>query len=61
MKTYEELKSMNTENLVCYAMEMQERAEEAEKKKQEWYETWMKQAEKYNALKESVSALAKLA
>ena len=61
MKTYEELKSMTTEDLVRYAIELQEKTEAAEKDRQTWYDSWMSQAEKYEALKESISALSKLA
>lgn len=60
MKTYEELKSMTTEDLVRYAMELQEKAETAEKEKQTWYKSWMEQSNKYEALKESISSIAKL-
>lgn len=61
MKTYEELKSMTTEDLVRYTMEMQEKYEITEKERKEWYDSWIKQTNRYDALKEALTSIANLA
>lgn len=61
MKTYEELKGMTAEDLVRYAIELQEKVDDSEKQKNYWYNEWLSKQNKFEALKESICALSKLA
>lgn len=61
MKTYEELKAMTTEDLVRYAMELQENLDYAKKEREAYSEMWMKSEKKLKHLKEAITNISSLA
>ena len=61
MKTYEELKAMTTEDLVRYAMELQDKAESLKKEKEQAAEWWSESNNKLNALKTAIRNISELA
>lgn len=58
--TYEELKSMSTEELVRYAQELQESLETEKKHKQNIYESYRELETEYKTVRESISNILKL-
>lgn len=61
MKTYEELKAMTTEDLVRYAMEMQDKAVSLEKDRDQYNEWWTNANKRLKSLKDAVANIAELA
>lgn len=61
MKTYEELKAMTTEDLVRYAMEMQESVEKTKEEKEQVTVWWTESNNKMNALKTAIRNISELA
>lgn len=61
MKTYEELKAMTTEDLVRYAMGLQDNVEAVNKEKEQYHEWWSASAKRLTALKASIENIARLA
>lgn len=61
MKTYEELKAMTTEDLVRYAMELQDSVEAVKKEKEQATGWWTESNNKLNALKTAIRNISELA
>lgn len=61
MKTYEELKAMTTEDLVRYAMELQDNVEAVKKEKEQATGWWTESNNKLNALKTAIRNISELA
>lgn len=61
MKTYEELKAMTTEDLVRYAIELQENLEFAKKEREAYSDMWIKFEKKLKHLKEAITNISLLA
>lgn len=61
MKTYEELKAMTTEDLVRYAMELQDNVEAVKKEKEQATGWWAESNNKLNALKTAIRNISELA
>lgn len=61
MKTYEELKAMTTEDLVRYAMELQDNVEAVKKEKDQATGWWTESNNKLNALKTAIRNISELA
>lgn len=61
MKTYEELKAMTTEDLVRYAMELQDNVEAVKKEKEQATGWWAESKNKLNALKTAIRNISELA
>lgn len=60
MKTYNELKAMTTEDLVRYAMELQDNVEAVKKEKEQAAEWWSESNNKLNALKTAIRNISEL-
>ena len=60
MKTYDELKAMTTEDLVRYAMEMQDSVEKAKTEKEQITSWWTESNNKLNALKSAIRNISEL-
>lgn len=60
MKTYEELKAMTTEDLVRYAMELQDNVEAVKKEKEQYSGWFTDSSKKLNALKTAISNISQL-
>ena len=60
MKTYEELKAMTTEDLVRYAMELQDNVEAVKKEKEQCSGWWTESNNKLNALKTAIRNISEL-
>lgn len=60
MKTYEELKAMTTEDLVAYAMKMQEDIESKQKAIDYWLGNNSEYSKKYNSLKAALKSILEL-
>lgn len=61
MKTYEEMKAMTTEDLVRYAMELQDKAARLENDAAAYKNGWSETDRKLDALKKAISSIAELA
>lgn len=60
MKTYEELKAMTTEDLVRYAMEMQDKAVSLEKDRDQYKEWWTDANKRLKSFKDSIANIVEL-
>ena len=60
MKTYDELKAMTTEDLVRYAMELQDSVEKAKTEKEQITSWWTESNNKLNALKTAIRNISEL-
>ena len=60
MKTYEELKAMTTEDLVRYAMELQDNVEAVKKEKEQYSGWFTESSKKLNSLKAAISNISQL-
>lgn len=60
MKTYEELKAMTTEDLVRYAMEMQDKAVSLEKDRAQYKEWWTDANKRLKSFKDSIANIVEL-
>ena len=60
MKTYEELKAMTTEDLVAYAMKMQEDLENKQKSIDYWINDSNKYSKRYSSLRSALKSLLEL-
>lgn len=60
MKTYEELKAMTTEDLVRYAMEMQDKAVPLEKDRDQYKEWWTDANKRLKSFKDSIANIVEL-
>lgn len=60
MKTYDELKAMTAEDLVRYAMELQESVEKTKEEKEQVTVWWTESNKKLNALKSAISSISQL-
>lgn len=60
MKTYEELKAMTTEDLVSYAMELQDKAESIKKENEQVTGWWSESNNKLNVLKIAIRNISEL-
>lgn len=60
MKTCEELKAMTTEDLVRYAMKLQDNVEAVKKEKEQYSGWWTESNNKLNALKTAIRNISEL-
>lgn len=61
MKTYEELKAMTTEDLVRYAMELQDSVEKEKREKEQVTSWWTDSNNRLGALKAAIGSISQLA
>lgn len=60
MKTYDELKAMTTEDLICYVLELQEKSELKERQSDCFYKQLKSVECEYNSFKNSIKSILEL-